>query len=121
MIGDNGLLSTLLGGLQMDAWLKNWIDEWDAQYEQMLTKKLQLTASASFTPTTDLKSENFRELAIYTEYGGAEYLSDAREIEVIDDEMSLPSEVRFGAGIGKPREWFVGAEYQVNIQTDLSS
>ena len=19
----------------MDAWLKNWIDEWDAQYEQM--------------------------------------------------------------------------------------
>lgn len=83
-----------------------------AQYEQMLTKKLQLTASASFTPTTDLKSENFRELAIYTEYGGAEYLSDAREIEVADDEMSLPSEVRFGAGIGKPREWFVGAEYQ---------
>tara|TARA_B100001029_G_C14981359_1_gene406209 strand:+ start:502 stop:696 length:195 start_codon:yes stop_codon:yes gene_type:complete len=39
MIGDNGLLSTLLGGLQMDAWLKNWIDEWDAQYEQMQTDR----------------------------------------------------------------------------------
>ena len=23
----------------MDAWLKNWIDEWDAQYEQMLTDR----------------------------------------------------------------------------------
>ncbi|HJM67563.1 MAG TPA: hypothetical protein QF716_01640 [Candidatus Thalassarchaeaceae archaeon] len=27
------LLSTLVGGLHMDAWLENWIDELEAEYE----------------------------------------------------------------------------------------
>ena len=35
MTGYNGLLFTLNGGLDMDAWLKNWIDEWDEGYERL--------------------------------------------------------------------------------------
>ncbi len=31
----HGLLSTLGGGLHMDAWLQNWIDELDAEYEKL--------------------------------------------------------------------------------------
>ena len=33
------LLSTLVGGLHMDAWLKNWIDEWDEGYERLEAAK----------------------------------------------------------------------------------
>ena len=82
------------------------------QYEKMITEDLQLTGSASYMPTTNLKSENFRELATLTIFNDNELVSDAQEIEVEDDELKLPSEVRFGAGIGKPRQWFAGIEYQ---------
>ena len=33
------LLSTLNGEINMDAWLKNWIDEWDEGYEQLEAAK----------------------------------------------------------------------------------
>ena len=31
----------------MDAWLKNWIDEWDAQYEQMQADRKEAPKSES--------------------------------------------------------------------------
>ncbi|HIH81440.1 MAG TPA: hypothetical protein HA309_03285 [Candidatus Thalassarchaeaceae archaeon] len=31
----------------MDAWLKNWIDEWDAQYEQMQTDRKEIPKNES--------------------------------------------------------------------------
>ena len=39
MTAYNGLLSTLNGGIHMDAWLNNWIDEWDEGYEQLEAAK----------------------------------------------------------------------------------
>ena len=33
------LLSTLNGEINMDAWLKNWIDEWDEGYERLEAAK----------------------------------------------------------------------------------
>jgi hypothetical protein len=34
-----GLLSTLVGGIHMDAWLKNWIDEWEEGYDELEAAK----------------------------------------------------------------------------------
>ena len=39
MTRHTSLLSTLVGGLHMDAWLKNWIDEWDEGYERLEAAK----------------------------------------------------------------------------------
>jgi len=39
MTGYNGLLFTLNGGLDMDAWLKNWIDEWEEGYDKLEAAK----------------------------------------------------------------------------------
>ena len=39
MTGDNGLLSTLVGGIHMDEWLKNWIDEWEVGYDELEAAK----------------------------------------------------------------------------------
>ena len=36
------LLSTLNGEINMDAWLKNWIDEWDEGYERLEAAKRDL-------------------------------------------------------------------------------
>jgi hypothetical protein len=92
-----------------------------AQYEKMLNNNLQITGSASYTPSSNLQSENFRELAVLNLINGNELISDAREIEVVDNELQLPSEVRLGAGIGKPREWFAGLEYQRLSSSEYSN
>ena len=43
MSDHNGLLSTLVGGIHMDEWLKNWIDEWEVGYDELeATKKDKL-------------------------------------------------------------------------------
>tara|TARA_B100001996_G_C18671543_1_gene596935 strand:+ start:3597 stop:3776 length:180 start_codon:yes stop_codon:yes gene_type:complete len=38
----NGLLRTPNGGDIVDTWLKNWIDEWDSGYEQMIVEREQV-------------------------------------------------------------------------------
>jgi len=91
------------------------------QYEKMLDNNLQITGSASYTPTSDLKSENFRELAVLTIVNDNEAVADAEQVEVANTELKLPSEVRFGAGIGKPREWFAGVEYQRLSSSEYSN
>ena len=37
----HGLLSTLVGGIHMDAWLKNWIDEWEEGYDKLEAAKIE--------------------------------------------------------------------------------
>ena len=44
MTNYNGLLSTLNGGLYMDRWLENWIDELVDEYERLETEKLEKMA-----------------------------------------------------------------------------
>ncbi|MBW2960428.1 hypothetical protein [Mesonia aestuariivivens] len=83
-----------------------------AQYEKMINQKLQLTGSASFAPSSNLKSDNFRELATIRILNDTEAIADVEEVNVADDDLKLPSELSLGAGIGQPRKWFVGAEFQ---------
>ena len=39
MSDHNGLLSTLVGGIDMDRWLENWIDEWEEGYDELEATK----------------------------------------------------------------------------------
>lgn len=91
------------------------------QFEKEIKKNLQVTGSASYTPSSNLSSDNFRELATYTPVSNNEAISDAVEIEVPDDEMKIPSEVRLGAGIGQKRKWFAGIEYQRLSSSEYSN
>ncbi len=91
------------------------------QFEKEIKKNLQITGSASYTPSSNLSSDNFRELATLTIINDNEVISDAEEIEVADDEMQLPSEVRLGMGIGQKRKWFAGVEYQRLSSSEYSN
>ncbi|GHA42857.1 membrane protein [Salinimicrobium marinum] len=74
-------------------------------YEQMLTEKLEFRASATYTPERDLTSRNVRTL--YT----TAVRPDIIDVPLEDTELTLPSQYSVGAGIGRPRKWFLGAEY----------
>ncbi|WP_339612037.1 hypothetical protein, partial [uncultured Planktosalinus sp.] len=83
-----------------------------ATYKRMLTDKLEMYSSATFTPETKLNSENFREFAsVFVPDLNFQIDVDVREVDVEDTKLTLPSQFTVGFGIGQPRKWFVGAEY----------
>lgn len=91
-------------------------------YERMLNESLQLKMGAHYTPETTLKAENQRELAsLLLGAQGQEVSVDARNISVPDSEFVLPSSLSVGAGIGKSKKWFVGAEYVTTEAGDYSN
>ncbi len=81
-------------------------------YKTMISDKLELSASVVSTPSFGLTAESTRELAtIVIGNNGAEGVVERQETQLEDRDIDLPAEVKFGSGIGKPKNWFVGAEY----------
>ncbi len=81
-------------------------------YERMLSENLQFKFGAYYSPEINLDAENKRELATIL-FGpqGQEVAVDVRNLDVADSELTVPANLSVGAGIGKPRSWFVGGEY----------
>lgn len=79
-------------------------------FNTKIKKKYDFYASATFTPESNLKSDNTRQLATIIDYTGAEGVVESRDLAVADTDLKLPSKFSFGAGFGKKTEWFVGAE-----------
>ena len=84
-----------------------------ALYDRDITEDLTLTATATYSPPTDINVENFREFSTVLLAGnGQEIVSDRREDEQRDTNYESPSSFSFGLGIGKENKWFLGAEYE---------
>ncbi|WP_324720899.1 outer membrane beta-barrel protein [Salinimicrobium sp. HB62] len=91
-------------------------------YERMLGEDLQFKLGTHYTPGTDLKAENQMELAtLLLGAEGQEITVDTRDVTVPDSDFSLPSSLSVGAGIGKPKKWFLGAEFVTSEAGDYSN
>jgi len=87
-------------------------------YKTMLNEKLELTSGFTYAPESTLTSNNTRSYStiIISSISGREY-----EVNTIDadlgafnlkrTDLTMPSRLSFGAGLGRPRKWFLGAEY----------
>jgi hypothetical protein len=83
-----------------------------ASYKTMVTDKLELTTSVTYTPETNFKSENSRQIAtVLVSDSGGQTPVDIRNVEVDDTDFTFPSQYTIGAGIGKQKNWFIGVEY----------
>ena len=90
-------------------------------YQSMITDELQLTASIVSRPSTKLTSENSRELAtVVIDNFGRENVFDRQNVTVGDSDLDLPAELKIGTGIGQPKKWFVGMEYNFQDTENLS-
>src|SRR5699024_9337785 len=82
------------------------------QYDAKIAEKMLLSAALSYKPKAKLTSNNQRKIATLARTSsGAESIVNEREIEIPNTEFHLPSDMRFGAGIGWPQKWFLGAEF----------
>lgn len=83
-----------------------------AQYRRKISKKLEMRGSVSYSPSSRIESENYRQVAtVLVQANGDEIISDAADVEVPNSELTVPSQLLIGGGIGEINKWFAGVEY----------
>ncbi len=82
------------------------------EYKVKINDYLELTTSATYSPATNFTVEGTRELStILISSTGSITSIDIRETNLDNVDIKFPSQITLGAGIGAPKDWFVGAQY----------
>ncbi|MDG1730598.1 MAG: hypothetical protein P8K68_01360 [Algibacter sp.] len=82
-------------------------------YKTMLNQKLELISGLTFVPESNLTSKNEQSITSVSTLNtllNKTIETDLADIGLEETDLVLPSRFSFGAGIGEPRKWFVGAE-----------
>ena len=87
-----------------------------AMYKRMISEKLELSGSVTYTPGTDFTSENYRKVSTVSIIPAGIFIVDEREITVPNTDFTFPSQFSIGAGIGEPKHWALAGEY-INQKT----
>lgn len=96
-------------------------------YKRMLNETLELTSAMTYTPKSELTSKNQREFnTINITTTGEEIIAntiaaDLASAGLEETKLVMPAKFSFGAGIGQPRKWFVGAEYTLQKTKDFTN
>jgi len=97
-------------------------------YKTMLNEKLELQTGLTYSPKSNLSSVNERSFATIVinsltgqEFVVNEFVADLGASGLDNTDLTLPSRLSFGAGIGAPRKWFVGAEYTLQNTSEFSN
>lgn len=98
-------------------------------YKTMITDKLELSATTTFTPESKLNSDNERSFStvaldgltfeVTRIFNTIDVDLEAQNLE--NTKLTLPSRFTFGAGVGEPKSWFVGAEYTYQNTSNFSN
>ncbi len=87
-------------------------------YKTMLNEKLELITGFTYAPESTLTSNNKRSFStiVISTISGQEFEiniieADLEAVGLKRTDLTLPSRMSFGAGLGQPRKWFLGAEY----------
>lgn len=87
-------------------------------YKTMVAPKLQLVSGLTYTPKSNITSQNdrvFSTILISASTGQefpVESIQDVLSADQKKTDLTLPSKFSIGAGIGEPRKWFAGLEYE---------
>lgn len=86
-------------------------------YTTMISDKLEFMSGLTYTPESNLVSNNQRSLSTITinVVTGFENVINTIEADLQNGldrtELTLPSKFSIGAGIGQPKKWFAGLEF----------
>lgn len=87
-------------------------------FKEMISDKLEIQSSFTYSPESNLASKNERLFSTVTINfdNGAETIinqfdADLQANNLKETTLTLPSKYSIGAGLGEPRKWFAGVEY----------
>lgn len=98
-----------------------------AYYQTKFNEKLSLTTSLTFSPKSNINSENSRQLSALNISGNGGEIISSEQIDEIDlgnraeTELTLPTKIAFGAGLGQKNKWFAGVEYTLQNNSDFGN
>jgi len=93
-----------------------------AMYQTKINEKLSLFSNLSYTLESKLSSQNSRNMGIGTFNSDFQFATiDVVEQETSKKNLTLPSEWKFGLGIGEARKWLVGAQYTMGNIGDIEN
>ncbi|WP_372756409.1 hypothetical protein [Mariniflexile sp.] len=96
-------------------------------YKAMLNENLEFVSGLTYTPKSSLVSNNERSIStIIVSSTGSESVyrtidADLAASGLDESDLILPSKFSIGAGIGKPRKWFVGVESEFQQTSQFSN
>lgn len=97
-------------------------------YKAMFNENLEFVSALTFTPESTLTSKNERSFSTVTissstgqEFEVSSIDGDLEALGLLETDLVLPSKYSFGAGIGKPRNWFAGVEYTSQKTSNFSN
>ncbi len=88
-----------------------------AYYQTKFNEKLSLTTSLTFSPQSDINSDNTRQLLALNLSGNGGEIVSPGQIDDIDlgdkktTDLTLPTKTALGVGLGERNKWFAGAEF----------
>ena len=96
-------------------------------YKTKINNKLELSATATYAPESKLSSINERTFSTVSLDGSSFEVTriwniieaDLEDQNLESTKLTLPSRLSLGAGIGKPKSWFIGAEYTYQTTSDF--
>ena len=97
--------------------------EFGVIYKTMITERLQLMSSLTYTPQSTLSSINERSISSISTLTGRSYVIpiDLEAMGLDKTDLILPSKYSIGTGIGEPLKWFLGAEYNAQQTSKFSN
>lgn len=102
-LGTSETVTTDLGGSSIN---------FGIQYKRPLSDKLNLIASASYSPSTDLNADSERQFYTFTVQSDlTENRNIDGELQTDSESIKLPYTLNAGLGIEKARKLMLGAEY----------
>ncbi len=97
-------------------------------YKTMVTDKLQLQSGLTYTPKSSISSNNTRSFStvVLNVSTGQEFVvntidADLEGQNLKTTDLTLPSRISFGAGIGQPQKWFIGSELTLQNTSEFSN
>ena len=100
----------------------------ELHYQAMISEKLELQSSFTYSPSSDLNSTNERSFSniVINNTNGSESEIDTIEADLAasgldETTLTLPSRLSIGAGLGQPRKWFAGVEYTTQKTSKFSN
>ena len=78
-----------------------------------MKSNLELTGSATYSPSSELRSSNTRVFStiVIDPTTQQEFTVNSLDVGLANTKLTLPSKTSVGLGIGAPRKWFAGVEY----------
>lgn len=93
-----------------------------ALYNTKWNDKYDIYSSFVFSPEAKLKSTNERNLATVTfTSNGAEIVNDSENVSVPNSNLSIPTKLTFGLGLGEKNKWLIGTEVSLQSSSQITN